>query len=277
MNAAPARYEGFVPGRHPIDAYGAGGFKFAGMGHVGSILATPRGIAAIDAKTLGEITDATLAPLFDEMAGAPGSIEFIVVGTGERMALLPPLLSRRLRTAGLRVEVDGDGIGRARLQRHARRKSPRRRALAGRAVTAPPSGELLSEAYAHCESLARAHDRDRWLSALFAPTAARPHLHALSAFNYEVGRLREIVREPLAGELRLTWWRDALCARRRLGASRRDGSARHDREVQPAHGLVREPYRGAPVRSLRRSHAHPERSRGLLRRDRARRCFNWPR
>jgi 15-cis-phytoene synthase len=77
-------------------------------------------------------------------------------------------------------------------------------------VTAAPSGESLSEAYAHCESLARAHDRDRWLSALFAPTAARPHLHALSAFNYEVGRLREIVREPLAGELRLTWWRDAL-------------------------------------------------------------------
>jgi phytoene synthase len=77
-------------------------------------------------------------------------------------------------------------------------------------VTAPPSGESLSEAYAHCESLARAQDRDRWLSALFAPTAARPHLHALSAFNYEVGRLREIVHEPLAGELRLTWWRDAV-------------------------------------------------------------------
>ncbi len=109
MSAAPARYDGFVPGRHPIDAYGAGGFRFAGMGHVGSILATPRGIAAIGAKTLGEITDATLAPLFEEMAGAPGGIEFIVVGTGERMALLPPLLSRRLRTAGLRIESMATG------------------------------------------------------------------------------------------------------------------------------------------------------------------------
>ena len=58
---------------------------------------------------MSEITDATLAPLFDEMAGAPGSIEFIVVGTGERMALLPPLLSRRLRTAGLRVESMATG------------------------------------------------------------------------------------------------------------------------------------------------------------------------
>ena len=50
VNAAPARYEGFVPGRHAIEAYGAGGFRFAGMCHVGSILATPRGIAAIDAE-----------------------------------------------------------------------------------------------------------------------------------------------------------------------------------------------------------------------------------
>ena len=109
MSAAPQRYEGFVPGRHPIDAYGAGGFRFAGMGHVGSILATPRGIAAIEPKALSEITDATLAPLFDEMADAPGSIEFIVVGTGERMALLPPLVSRRLRTAGLRSESMATG------------------------------------------------------------------------------------------------------------------------------------------------------------------------
>ena len=109
MSAAPARYEGFVPGRHPIDAYGAGGFRFAGMGHVGSILATPRGIAAIEPKSLSEITDATLASLFEEMAAAPGGIEFIVVGTGERMALLPPLLSRRLRTAGLRIESMATG------------------------------------------------------------------------------------------------------------------------------------------------------------------------
>jgi 15-cis-phytoene synthase len=77
-------------------------------------------------------------------------------------------------------------------------------------VTLSPSGESLPEAYAHCDSLARVYDRDRWLSVLFAPAPVRPHLHALTAFNYEVGRLREIVREPLAGEMRLTWWRDAL-------------------------------------------------------------------
>ncbi len=72
------------------------------------------------------------------------------------------------------------------------------------------SASALAESYAHCEALARLHDRDRWLAALFAPEAARGHLLALAAFNYEVGRLREIVREPLAGEMRLTWWRDAF-------------------------------------------------------------------
>jgi len=77
-------------------------------------------------------------------------------------------------------------------------------------VNGRPSTEFIRAAYAHCEALARDRDRDRWLSALFAPGPARPHLHALTAFNYEVGRLREIVREPLAGELRLTWWREAL-------------------------------------------------------------------
>ncbi len=100
---------GFVPGRHAIEAYGAGGFRFAGMSHVGSILATPKGVAAIEARELADISDATLAPLFAEMADAPTSIEFMVVGTGERMALLPPLLSRRLKTAGLRVESMATG------------------------------------------------------------------------------------------------------------------------------------------------------------------------
>ncbi|WP_158817968.1 phytoene/squalene synthase family protein [Methylocapsa sp. S129] len=73
-----------------------------------------------------------------------------------------------------------------------------------------PSSPALAQAYAHCETLTRDHDRDRWLAALFAPADARLHLYALTAFSYEVGRLRDFVREPLAGEMRLEWWREAL-------------------------------------------------------------------
>jgi phytoene synthase len=68
----------------------------------------------------------------------------------------------------------------------------------------------LAASFAHCEALVRAHDPDRWLAGLFAPAKARPHLAALHAFNFEVARLREIVSDPLPGEVRLQWWRDAL-------------------------------------------------------------------
>lgn len=71
--------------------------------------------------------------------------------------------------------------------------------------------ELASrDAYAHCEALVRAADRDRYLAGLFAPAAARRYLHALYAFASEVARVREAAREPLPGEIRLQWWRDVL-------------------------------------------------------------------
>jgi phytoene synthase len=67
--------------------------------------------------------------------------------------------------------------------------------------------------YAHCEALLRRDDPDRWLASLFVPASARPHVHALYAFSLEIARVREIVSEPLLGEMRFQWWRDALEAR----------------------------------------------------------------
>jgi 15-cis-phytoene synthase len=64
----------------------------------------------------------------------------------------------------------------------------------------------------HCAGLVRAADKDRWLAALFAPEGKRRHLLALSAFNIEIARVREIVSDPKVGEIRLQWWRDALDA-----------------------------------------------------------------
>jgi phytoene synthase len=78
----------------------------------------------------------------------------------------------------------------------------------------------LAAHYEGCGVLLRAEDRDRWLSCLFAPDAKRPHLHALYAFSLELARIREIVSEPLPGEIRMQWWRDALC-----GAGRGDVGA----------------------------------------------------
>ena len=54
----------------------------------------------------------------------------------------------------------------------------------------------------------RAADPDRYFSALFAPAPLRPHLFALYAFNHEVARIAETVREPMLGAIRLEWWRE---------------------------------------------------------------------
>jgi len=62
----------------------------------------------------------------------------------------------------------------------------------------------------HATDVVRRFDRDRYLSALLAPDSHRPGLMALYAFNAEIARVREIVSEPLPGEVRLQWWRDLL-------------------------------------------------------------------
>lgn len=72
------------------------------------------------------------------------------------------------------------------------------------------SDEALAEAYLHCETISRAQDRDRWIASLFAPAEKRRRLHALSAFAYEIGKIKGRVHEPLAGEMRLTWWLEAI-------------------------------------------------------------------
>jgi NADH dehydrogenase [ubiquinone] 1 alpha subcomplex assembly factor 6 len=58
--------------------------------------------------------------------------------------------------------------------------------------------------------LVRQHDRDRFLTALFAPAAVREDLLALYAFNYEIAKTREVVSEPVLGQIRLQWWRETL-------------------------------------------------------------------
>jgi 15-cis-phytoene synthase len=72
----------------------------------------------------------------------------------------------------------------------------------------------MSDDFIYCEDQARAADKDRYLATLFAPVDRRPHLFALIAFNLEIARVRELAREPMAGEVRLQWWRDAIEGRR---------------------------------------------------------------
>lgn len=63
-----------------------------------------------------------------------------------------------------------------------------------------------------CAEQARRFDRDRFVCALFAPADRREDLYALYAFNQELAKVRETVREPLLGQMRLQWWRETLAA-----------------------------------------------------------------
>ena len=108
MNEATPRLA-FAPGSHSIAAYGKGVFAFAGMSHAGSILATPKGVRPIDAASVDDLDPAALAPLIAESAESPGSIEFVIVGSGERLAPIQKVLRATLNQAGLRFEVMATG------------------------------------------------------------------------------------------------------------------------------------------------------------------------
>jgi 15-cis-phytoene synthase len=77
----------------------------------------------------------------------------------------------------------------------------------------------MPERFSHCEQLVREEDRDRFLATLFAPADKRPALFALYAFDIEVAHISGRVSEPLAGEVRLQWWRDVI-----TGISREQGA-----------------------------------------------------
>ena len=94
-------YEGFVPGRHPIDAYGNGGFRFAEMSHRGSILALPSGIRAWAVRSAAELSEETLAPVFRE----GDDLDLLLLGTGVDVAFVPQALRWRFREARIGLEV----------------------------------------------------------------------------------------------------------------------------------------------------------------------------
>ena len=64
----------------------------------------------------------------------------------------------------------------------------------------------------YCAGEARRNDWERFICTLFAPRAARESLFSLLAFNSELARTRDVVSQPLLGQIRLQWWRDALAA-----------------------------------------------------------------
>lgn len=96
---------GYAPGRHRIEDYGGGGFRFGDMSHKGSILALPGGVHAIAATRCQDIDDA----LIDLALADPNGIDLLIVGTGETLLPAPASLRNRLRAAGSGCESMATG------------------------------------------------------------------------------------------------------------------------------------------------------------------------
>ena len=89
----------------------------------------------------------------------------------------------------------------------------------------------------------RRFDPDRYFSALFAPESARRHLITLYAFNHEIARVGETVRQPLMGEIRLQWWSETLMGAKNA-APRNHGVAQALAELFSAHDLPLDLFEG---------------------------------
>ncbi len=85
---------------------------------------------------------------------------------------------------------------------------------------------------------ARAADPDRYMCALFHAPRQRGALFALLLFNAEIARVREVVSEPMLGQIRLQWWREAIDEIYR-GGGRRHEVADPLAEAIRTHGLSR--------------------------------------
>jgi uncharacterized protein len=90
-----------LPGRHAIERFGAGGFRFADMSHRGSILIVPSGIWAWLPRSPAEVDEAALARVFAEAE----AIDYFVFGSGERLHPLPEALRQRFREQHVAVEA----------------------------------------------------------------------------------------------------------------------------------------------------------------------------
>jgi len=89
-----------LPRSAAIDAYGNGGFAFAGMSHRGSLLCLPDAVWAWEVTRPEEIDKYSLSRVFD----AANSIDTLIVGTGSGVWLPPQDLRNALRT--VRVVLD---------------------------------------------------------------------------------------------------------------------------------------------------------------------------
>jgi uncharacterized protein len=89
-----------LPTPAQIEAYGDGGFRFAGMSHRGSLLCFPDGIWAWPVTSLRELTAESLEPAF----ARADRLDMFLIGGGRDPFALPAALRARFREVSLSVD-----------------------------------------------------------------------------------------------------------------------------------------------------------------------------
>ncbi len=82
------------PGSPPVEGYGPGFFRVAGVIHEGPLLLLPEGLAR-----WGGLDD------LDAILGQAGAIDVLLIGMGAEIRALPAEIRARLEAAGLGVEI----------------------------------------------------------------------------------------------------------------------------------------------------------------------------
>ncbi|MDB5395444.1 MAG: hypothetical protein JWM91_2950 [Rhodospirillales bacterium] len=93
-------------GRQIVQSYGKGGFRVSDTGWSGAIIVFPTRTIAWDVAGLADLSVAAFAPV-GEAADPP--IELLLIGTGQRMALLSSKLRADLRALGFGIEIMDTG------------------------------------------------------------------------------------------------------------------------------------------------------------------------
>ena len=101
MTGAPENAGKFLPQVAPIEQFGAGGFRFAGMSHQGALMVLPSGMRAWRPVLTADISAEDFAAVNAERQ----DIDFLIIGTGETLQRLPPAVQALLKGWGIAFEV----------------------------------------------------------------------------------------------------------------------------------------------------------------------------
>jgi uncharacterized protein len=97
-----------LPHAAPIDAYGNGGFRFAGMSHRGSLMCLPNGVWASEVRSAGDIDEAALTLVL--APATPGAaVDHFLIGTGRDLIPVAPALRETFRKRHIVVESMATG------------------------------------------------------------------------------------------------------------------------------------------------------------------------